>query len=114
LGPKDKKGGLMKKLWHSKAVQAVVTDSRCQWIFDGEALAWSKFIPPRQSTRTVAVDLDVEGGGQTKGRVHNILITPTKQLDMNELTAYLRGGTPWSVRLLELMSKNISINHIGN
>lgn len=94
----------MKRLWNSKAIQDSLPGPKTSWIFDGEHLAWSKHIPPNRSSRTVSVDLDVEEGGTTKGRVHHVLIQPTKQLEFAELGNYLKRKGPWSIKVLEIMS----------
>jgi len=103
VGDNKQKRGLIKKVWHSKAVKEALGEG---WIFDGQSLAWSNKKVKDGEVR-VNVNLDNEPGAKPRaGRtdVHRVIIRLTATIDFTTLNAYLSGTASHDRSILQAIT----------
>lgn len=104
VGSGVEKRGLIKKVWHSKAIQSKLPSPQ-SWIFDGNALAWSM---SDMGEMRVNVDLDAEQGFQPraggKTNIHRVIIRRTTDVDFASLVAYMAGKADFNNKCLEAVT----------
>ncbi|KAI4088170.1 MAG: hypothetical protein LQ344_006262 [Seirophora lacunosa] len=100
IGSGSEKRGLIKALWHSKQVLEKLPGGMRDWLFDGNALAWSV----RQVSEIhITVDLDAEHGRaarDNKPDIFQVVIKPAAKINLSNIYEYLQGRSSFGPHVI--------------
>ncbi|KAL8776952.1 MAG: hypothetical protein Q9213_008068 [Squamulea squamosa] len=108
VGKPDSKRALIKAVWNSNELANKIPGGIKEWIYDGNALAWSK--QSLSNEFSAMVDLDKERGRDPstipdgKRDVHRVWIRKSATVDLNNIYAYLNGQVSFGPGVIDAIN----------
>ncbi|KAL8771701.1 MAG: hypothetical protein Q9209_002892 [Squamulea sp. 1 TL-2023] len=108
VGKPDSKRALIKAVWNSRELASKIPGGIKEWIYDGNALAWSK--QNLSNDFSAMVDLDKEKGRDPstipdeKRDVHRVWIRRSAIVDLNNIYAYLNGQVSFGPGVIDAIN----------
>ncbi|CAL8577970.1 Protein argonaute, variant 2 [Xanthoria parietina] len=108
VGTPDAKRGLIKNVWCSNELATKIPGGIREWIYDGNALAWSK--QNLSNEFHAMIDLDKEKGRdpstvpEGKRDLHRVAIRKSAAVDLQNIYAYLEGRADFGPGVIDAIN----------